>query len=582
MTTLLSIKNLSVSFRVDRDTQYEAVRNISFDIPEKSTVALVGESGSGKSVTSLAIMGLLPKENSKTSVDSRVMYKGNNLLTMPASQMQKIRGAEISMIFQEPMSSLNPVFTVGFQLAETLAQHQGLSGGIARKRVIELLEEVGIPEPQTSIDKYPFQMSGGQQQRVMIAMAIACEPELLIADEPTTALDVTIQKQILDLLAGLQRKRNMSVLFITHDLAVVGDIADHVIVMRHGQIREQGPVKQVFTQPADPYTRALLACRPRVDSRPKILPVIDDFINAENIEHAASIAPKNGETAPQVFNPLANVEMRTRGIKPDDPVILEVQGLCKSFYTKTGFFSQKEFKAVKDVSFKLRKGKTLGLVGESGSGKTTVGLTLMRLHEATAGKASLDGKDILAMSEAEFKQYKRRIQIIFQNPYASLNPRFTVGQIVMEPMLLHNIGSDGQDRAGRAFELLARVGLPEASFYKYPHEFSGGQRQRIAIARCLTMKPDILICDESVSALDVSVQAQVLNLLQELQDEYGMSYLFISHDLAVVKYISDEVMVMSNGEVVEQANSDDIYARPQHPYTKKLLSSIPTGTLAIA
>jgi peptide/nickel transport system ATP-binding protein len=582
MTTLLSIKNLSVSFRVDRDTQYEAVRNISFDIPEKSTVALVGESGSGKSVTSLAIMGLLPKENSKTSVDSRVMYKGNNLLTMPASQMQKIRGAEISMIFQEPMSSLNPVFTVGFQLAETLAQHQGLSGGISRKRVIELLEEVGIPEPQTSIDKYPFQMSGGQQQRVMIAMAIACEPELLIADEPTTALDVTIQKQILDLLAGLQRKRNMSVLFITHDLAVVGDIADHVIVMRHGQIREQGPVKQVFTQPADPYTRALLACRPRVDSRPKILPVIDDFINAENIEHAASIAPKSGETAPQVFNPLANVEMRTRGIKPDDPVILEVQGLCKSFYTKTGFFSQKEFKAVKDVSFKLRKGKTLGLVGESGSGKTTVGLTLMRLHEATAGKAFLDGKDILAMSEAEFKQYKRRIQIIFQNPYASLNPRFTVGQIVMEPMLLHNIGNDGQDRAGRAFELLARVGLPEASFYKYPHEFSGGQRQRIAIARCLTMKPDILICDESVSALDVSVQAQVLNLLQELQDEYGMSYLFISHDLAVVKYISDEVMVMSNGEVVEQANSDDIYARPQHPYTKKLLSSIPTGTLAMA
>jgi peptide/nickel transport system ATP-binding protein len=577
MTTLLSIKNLSVSFRIDRDTQYEAVRDISFDIPEKSTVALVGESGSGKSVTSLAIMGLLPKENSKTSVDSRVMYKGNNLLTIAAPQMQKIRGAEISMIFQEPMSSLNPVFTVGFQLGETLEKHANISGPEARKRAIALLEEVGIPEPDTSIDKYPFQMSGGQQQRVMIAMAIACEPELLIADEPTTALDVTIQKQILELLAGLQRKRNMSVLFITHDLAVVGDIADHVIVMRHGQIREQGPVKQVFIQPTDAYTRALLACRPRVDTRPKILPVIDDFINAENIEHGA----KNGQIAPQVFNPLANIETRSRGIKPDDPVILDVQGLSKSFYTKIGFFSQKEFKAVKDVSFKLRKGKTLGLVGESGSGKTTVGLTLMRLHQATAGKALLDGKDILSMSEAEFKQYKRRIQIIFQNPYASLNPRFTVGQIVMEPMQLHNIGSDGQDRAGRAFELLARVGLPEASFYKYPHEFSGGQRQRIAIARCLTMKPDILICDESVSALDVSVQAQVLNLLQELQDEYGMSYLFISHDLAVVKYISDEVMVMSNGEVVEQANSDDIYARPQHPYTKKLLSSIPTGKLAL-
>jgi peptide/nickel transport system ATP-binding protein len=565
MSTLLSVKNLHVTFRIDRKTNYEAVRGISFDIPENSTVALVGESGSGKSVTSLAIMGLLPKENSKIGKDSSVEFLGKNLLNVPTPQLQAIRGKEIAMIFQEPMSSLNPVFTVGFQLAETLEMHAGMSGAQAKARAIELLEEVGIPDPASSVDKYPFQMSGGQQQRVMIAMAIACEPKLLIADEPTTALDVTIQKQILDLIAELQKRHKMSVLFITHDLAVVGDIADHVVVMRHGQIKEQGSVKQVFTAPQDAYTKALLACRPRVDTRPRILPVIDDFIAADG---SASVKPKdNGE--------------RVRGVSANDPVILDVQNLSKTFYTKEGLFGQKPFHAVKSVSFKLRKGKTLGLVGESGSGKSTIGLTLMRLHTASGGKAFIDGKDILAMSDKEFMPYKKRIQIIFQNPYASLNPRFTIGQILMEPLMLHNIGGGTGERAQMVFDLLARVGLPENSFYKYPHEFSGGQRQRIAIARCLTMKPDILICDESVSALDVSVQAQVLNLLQELQDEYGLSYLFISHDLAVVKYISDEVMVLSNGEMVEMANSDEIYARPQHPYTQKLLNSIPTGTMAI-
>ncbi len=561
MSTLLSVRDLAVTFRIDKHTNYEAVRGISFDVPENSTVALVGESGSGKSVTSLAIMGLLPKENSRISPNSRVMFGGKNILTSTRSELQELRGGEISMIFQEPMSSLNPVFTVGFQLGETLAKHAGLSGSKARERAIALLEEVGIPEPKTSIDKYPFQMSGGQQQRVMIAMAIACEPQLLIADEPTTALDVTIQKQILDLLAELQRKRKMSVLFITHDLAVVGDTADYVVVMRHGLIQEQGTVKDVFTNPQGAYTKALLSCRPNVATRPKVLPVIDDFIGADGLT-----------TLPKGFK-----EQRTRGVLETDPVVLDVQGLCKAFYVKDGFFSHKAFHAVKDVSFKLRRGKTLGLVGESGSGKTTVGLTLMRLHQATSGKAFLDGKDILAMSESEFMAYKRRIQIIFQNPYASLNPRFTVGQILLEPLELHKIGATERERTDMVFELLARVSLPETSFYKYPHEFSGGQRQRIAIARCLTMKPEILICDESVSALDVSVQAQVLNLLQDLQDQYGLSYLFISHDLAVVKYISDEVMVMSNGVVVEQANSDDIYARPQHPYTQKLLSSIPKG-----
>jgi peptide/nickel transport system ATP-binding protein len=405
---------------------------------------------------------------------------------------------------------------------------------------------------------YPSQMSGGQQQRVMIAMAIACEPKLLIADEPTTALDVTIQRQILELIAALQKRRQMSVLFITHDLAVVGEIADRVIVMRSGEIREQGPAQQVFENPRDAYTMALLKCRPQIDRRPARLPVIDDFMSGSGIDPGTILE-------------------RPRGVAEGDPIVLKVRNLGKSFYSREGFFGRREFQAVKNVSFDLPKGKTRGLVGESGSGKTTVGLTLMRLHEATTGEALFEGRDILGMSPREFMQYKRRIQIIFQNPYASLNPRFTVGQILVEPMDIHGIGTGAQDRTDRAFELLAKVGLPEVSFYKYPHEFSGGQRQRIAIARCLTMKPDILICDESVSALDVSVQAQVLNLLQDLQDEFGLSYIFISHDLAVVKYISDQVLVMSEGRVVETANSDELYRNPREGYTQRLLASIPKG-----
>ena len=555
---LVSVRDLRVNFRIDRHTTFEAVKGISFDIPMNSTVALVGESGSGKSVTSLSMLGLLPKENATVLPGSKVMYAGRNLLELSQRELRELRGREISMIFQEPMSSLNPVFSVGYQMGEVLQLHMGMSPGAAKKRGIELLREVGIPEPEKSIDKYPFQMSGGQQQRVMIAMAIACEPKLLIADEPTTALDVTIQKQILDLISELQRKHQMSVLFITHDLAVVGEIADHVIVMRNGEIREQGPAAEVFERPQDAYTQALLQCRPQLGRRAQRLPVIDDFMNGHPLSYA---------DAPE----------RSRGLTGQEPIVLDVQGLSKSFYSREGLFGKREFKAVDDVSFMLAKGKTLGLVGESGSGKTTVGLTLMRLHEATAGRAFFDGKDILALSNAEFMQYKRRIQIIFQNPYASLNPRFTVGHIITEPMLIHGIGAGEQDRTNRAFELLNKVGLPEVSFYKYPHEFSGGQRQRIAIARCLTMQPDILICDESVSALDVSVQAQVLNLLQDLQDEFQMSYIFISHDLAVVKYISDQVMVMNDGKIVEMANSDDIYLHPQHPYTKKLLSSIPKG-----
>jgi peptide/nickel transport system ATP-binding protein len=554
---LVSVRDLKIAFQLDREHTFEAVRGVSFDIAQNATVALVGESGSGKSVTALAILGLLPPENSIVDPASTIAFGGRNIVGLSGSQMRRLRGGEISMIFQEPMTSLNPVFTVGYQLTEVLRLHMGLRPMQARRRAIELLDEVGIPDPEYKINAYPSQMSGGQQQRVMIAMAIACEPKLLIADEPTTALDVTIQKQILELIAALQKKHRMSVLFITHDLAVVGEIADYVIVMRDGEIREQGPARQVFEAPQDAYTQALLQCRPRLDRRPVRLPVIEDFMDGG--AHAM------------------NLTERRRGTVATDPIVLDVRNLGKDFYSREGLFGRRKFEAVKDVSFRLPKGKTLGLVGESGSGKTTVGLTLMRLHEASTGEAFFEGKDILSMSPQAFMAYKRRIQIIFQNPYASLNPRFTVGHVLTEPMLIHGIGASAQERTDLAFELLQKVGLPEVSFYKYPHEFSGGQRQRIAIARCLTMKPDILICDESVSALDVSVQAQVLNLLTDLQDEFGLSYIFISHDLAVVKYVSDEIMVMSEGRIVEIADSDAIYRNPREEYTQRLLASIPKG-----
>jgi peptide/nickel transport system ATP-binding protein len=558
MDNLLQVSDLNVKFRLDGGNIFEAVKGISFDVPRNATVALVGESGSGKSVSAMSIVRLLPREQAILSPDSRIMFDGKNLLALPDDDMRHIRGKDISVIFQEPMTSLNPVFTCGDQIAEVLRLHTGMTPKQAWTRAEELMNEVGIPTPHLRMRSYPHEMSGGQQQRVMIAMAIACEPKLLIADEPTTALDVTIQKQILDLIAKLQQAHQMSVLFITHDLAVVGEIADHVVVMQHGEIKEKGVVKQIFEAPQHAYTKALLNCRPSVDSRPRRLPVIDDFMSG------AGLKPEH-------------TEERTRGYAPGDQIVLEVRGLSKKFEMKEGLFKKREVAAVKDASFKLARGKTLGLVGESGSGKTTVGLTLMRLHSASGGEVLFDGVDLLKLSEKNMMAYKRRIQIVFQNPYASLNPRFTVGQILIEPMKIHNIGSNEQERVQMALALLKRVGMPEVSFYKYPHEFSGGQRQRIAIARCLTMKPDVLICDESVSALDVSVQAQVLNLLQDLQDEYKMSYIFISHDLAVVKYISDQVMVMSNGEVVEVANADDIYLNPQQEYTKKLLGSIPKG-----
>jgi len=559
MTTesLLEVRDLRVRFRLDKTQTFDAVKGVSFSVPANRTVALVGESGSGKSVSAMAVMGLLPPESAMVLEGSRIHYQGRDLLAMSPLERQRLRGRDISMIFQEPMTSLNPVFSVGDQIAEVLRVHMRMGVSQARNRVIELLGEVGIPEPKSRARSYPHQLSGGQQQRVMIAMAIACEPKLLIADEPTTALDVTIQKQILDLLASLKQRHRMSVLFITHDLAMVGEIADDVVVMQSGEIRETGTVADIFERPQHPYTRALLECRPRLDARPQRLPVIADFIAA------AGQPPQRGE--------------RSRGVFPGDPIILEARNLSKDFRLRQGVFGHTLFRAVDNVSFKLARGKTLGLVGESGSGKTTIGLALMRLIDASGGEVLFEGADLLKLTRRELMPYKRRIQIVFQNPYASLNPRFSIGNILTEPMLIHGIGSGAEDRAQCVYALLDRVGLPRASFNKYPHEFSGGQRQRIAIARCLTMQPDVLICDESVSALDVSIQAQVLNLLQDLQEEFGMSYIFISHDLAVVKYISDQVMVLHEGKLVEMANSDDIYRAPQDDYTRKLLSAIPRG-----
>jgi peptide/nickel transport system ATP-binding protein len=551
---LLAVRDLTVDFRVDDAATLRAVNAVSFDVPENATVGLVGESGSGKSVTALSIMGLLPR-NASIGPDSRILYEGRNLLELRGRRLQQMRGRDISMIFQEPMSSLNPVFTIGFQLVEVLTRHTGLSRRKARARAIELLREVEIPEPQARVGAYPFELSGGQQQRAMIAMALACGPRLLIADEPTTALDVTVQKQILELLARLQEAHRMSMLFITHDLGLIGEIAHRIVVMRAGEVREQGAVKTVYAAPQDAYTRALLACRPQIACRPSRLPVVEDFLGP----------PQGAQERTE----------RERGLTGAEPIVLEARGLSKTFHLREGLLRRRPIPAVRDVSFKLARGKTLGVVGESGSGKTTLALLLVRLQTATAGQVLFEGKDVLAAKDSASIDLKRRIQIVFQNPYASLNPRFTAGQILMEPMQIHGIGKSERERTALAYESLDRVGLPRAGFFKYPHEFSGGQRQRIAIARCLAIRPDILICDESVSAVDVSIQAHLLNLLQDLQDQYGMSYIFISHDLAVVKYISDEVMVMKDGAIVESGNSDEVYARPGHPYTRELLASIP-------
>jgi peptide/nickel transport system ATP-binding protein len=591
MSALLEIDDLRVAFRMGRvdgrETFARAVgeadgpeggagTGVSLAIPANTTLALVGESGSGKSVTAMSILALLPDNAVRRG---SIRFDGQELLSMPRAGLQALRGKDIACVFQDPMSSLNPVFTVGMQVVEPLRRHLGLGRREALERAEALFAEVGLPEPRRRLDAYPHQLSGGQQQRVMIAMALACEPRLLIADEPTTALDVTIQRQILELLAHLKATRRMSMLFISHDLGVVGEIADRVVVMRHGQVREQGPVAQIFSAPRDPYTRALLACRPSLEQRGERLRVVDD--------HLADEAAAAGGAAPGARAGAATLPRRR---DPDAPVLIEVTGLTKSFWIPRGVFGRSEFKAVgregRGVSFTLRRGHTLGVVGESGSGKTTLGLALLRLHEPAGGRVGgsvrFDGRDLFALSRREMLPVRRRIQVVFQNPYASLNPRFTIGQALTEPMAIHGLVGDAAARERRAGDLLRQVGLDAAALRRYPHEFSGGQRQRVAIARCLALEPEVLVLDEAVSALDVSVQAQVLNLLKDLQDELGLSYVFISHDLAVVRFMADEVLVMKDGEVVEQADVRTILEQPREEYTRRLLAAVPRGYRAAA
>ena len=578
----LSVHNLQIAFDMGSAGVQEAVRGISFSIPDEQTVALVGESGSGKSVSAMSLLQLLP-DNARIHADSEVRWGGQNLLSLRGEAMRRVRGKEISMVFQDPMSSLNPVQTVGAQIAEVLRIHAGLSMRQAQARVLELMDEVGLPDPRARARAYAHQLSGGQQQRAMIALAIACEPRLLIADEPTTALDVTVQRQIIDLLVRLQQTRRMSMLFISHDLNLVGELAHQVVVMRQGVVREQGSAQAIFKSPQDPYTRALLACRPGLGTQTQHegqgrqrLPTIEDLLdgqpnlpNLPNLQSnpQAKRSPNlegQGGTVPAVTAPLS------------DP-LLQVTGLRKEYVLKAGLFRRTRVDAVQDASFTLNRGRTLGVVGESGSGKTTLGLMLTRLVPQSAGQIRFAGQDLTALSARGLKPFRRRIQIVFQNPYASLNPRFTVGQILMEPLRIHQIGGSDAEREALALQWLERVGLSAQAFGKYPHEFSGGQRQRIAIARCLTMQPEILVCDECVSALDVSVQATVLNLLVDLQQAFGLTYVFISHDLAVVQHMADDILVMRAGEIVEQGSARALYANPQHPYTQQLLAAIPRG-----
>nr|WP_321246633.1 ABC transporter ATP-binding protein [uncultured Psychroserpens sp.] len=557
---LLDVKDLSISFSSE-GVDKEIIHNISYHLNTNEILGVVGESGSGKSVSSLAILGLLPKKISKITEGS-ILFDSQDLTTLNSRQFQKIRGHKIAMIFQEPMSSLNPSMTCGKQVIEILLQHTNLSKAAAKTETLSLFEKVKLPLPQRVYNAYPHEISGGQKQRVMIAMAIACKPQLLIADEPTTALDVTVQKDIILLLKQLQEDQQMSIIFISHDLSLVSEIADRIVVMYRGDIVEQGNVEQVFKFPKHLYTKALINSKPSMDSRLKQLPTIDDFINKTTKSDVVT-SQERTRTHEKLYSK-----------KP----LLEVINLEKEFVSKSGWFSKPEiFKAVNNVSFKLYKGETLGLVGESGCGKSTLSNAILQLDKATAGSILYQGIDITKLSRSAIRRLRKDIQIIFQDPYASLNPRLTVGKAIMEPMKVHGIGVSEDDRKEKVLDLLLKVGLDDTFFNRYPHEFSGGQRQRIGIARAIALEPQLIICDESVSALDISVQAQVLNLLNDLKSNYGFTYIFISHDLAVVKYMSDQLVVMNKGEVEEMDDADVIYNNPQKEYTKKLIHAIPKG-----
>jgi len=557
---LLSIKDLSISFVSNRKEQ-KVIHNISYELFKNEIVGIVGESGSGKSVSSLAIMGLLPKKISKITsgeIDFNTMFLKN----YSNKEFENIRGKEIAMIFQEPMSSLNPSMTCGKQVVEILLKHTNLNNAKAKLETLSLFENVKLPDPETVFSKYPHELSGGQKQRVMIAMAIACKPKLLIADEPTTALDVTVQKEIILLLKSLQKAYKMSVLFISHDLSLISEIADRVLVMYKGEIVEQGETWSVFKNPQHIYTRALINSRPTLDKRLKFLPTISDYLN-DTVSEEIVTKTQREKTQQKLYN---------------SQPLLEIQNLEKTYFSKTGLFGKNnEFKAVDNVSFKLYEGETLGLVGESGCGKSTLGNAILQLDKATAGTIIYKGKDITHLSKKAVRALRKEIQIIFQDPYSSLNPRIPIGKAIMEPMKVHELFNNDEERKEKALEILDRVGLGAEYFNRYPHEFSGGQRQRIGIARTVALNPKLIICDESVSALDISVQAQVLNLLNELKDNFGFTYIFISHDLAVVKYMSDQLIVMNKGKIEEIGDADVIYNSPKTEYTKKLIDAIPRG-----
>lgn len=564
---MLEVIHLNVRFKT-KDGFIDAVRDSSFTLNKGETIGIVGESGSGKSVTSLAIMRL--HNSSNTVINGNVLLNGTNILELPEVEMRRIRGNRMAMIFQEPMTSLNPVLTCGFQVTEAIRFHLAVSKKEAKDKTIRLFNEVQLPRPEVIFDSYPHQLSGGQKQRVMIAMALSCDPEILIADEPTTALDVTVQKTIIELLSRLKAERHMSLIFISHDLGVVSQIADRVIVMYKGNIVEQASTKAIFSDPRHPYTKGLLACRPSPEHHLKKLPVVADFLDAEN--RAVSI-----ETIrEQYIYPDDELKARREKLYAQEP-ILKINELCTWFPVSGGLFSKGKdiVKAVNKVSFEVYPGETLGLVGESGCGKSTLGRSILRLVEPTSGDINFQDADLRKLNKNDMRNVRRDIQIIFQDPYSSLNPRLTVGDSLMEPLYVHQLYDNHSQRKEKVMELLEKVNLPLSYFNRYPHEFSGGQRQRIVIARALALRPKFIICDESVSALDVSVQAQVLNLIRELQQEFNLTYIFISHDLSVIKHISDRIMVMNKGRIIETGDPDDIYYRPKMDYTKRLISSIP-------
>ncbi|WP_217602660.1 ABC transporter ATP-binding protein [Chitinophaga sp. GbtcB8] len=580
---LVSIQNLTVTFAVEQDA-VKAVNNISLDIPRGGILGIVGESGSGKSVTALSLMRLVQSPGKITA--GNILYHAPaqapvNLLQLSPADMRTRRGNEIAMIFQEPMTSLNPLHTCGAQVSEAIRLHKKVSYKEAKQQTIALFRQVKLPNPEQLLHRYPHELSGGQKQRAMIAMAISCQPRLLIAVEPTTALDVTVQKAILELLKELQQQTGMSIVFITHDLGVIAEIANEVVVMYKGSIVEQGPVQDIFRNPQHPYTKGLLACRPPLDKQLYRLPVTADFME---VDATGNIHEKNYAVKELVYNleiPQSRLMAREQQLQQSPP-FLEVTNLQTWFPAQRSLLGKVKgwVKAVDDVSFTVRQGETMGLVGESGCGKTTLGRTLLRLAEPTGGSIIYKGKELTTLSAADMRDLRKDMQIIFQDPYSSLNPRLTIGQAIMEPMLVHGLYGQERDRKQKVLELLEKVNLHPEHFYRYPHEFSGGQRQRVVIARALALHPSFIICDESVAALDVSIQAQVLNLLISLRKEYGFTYIFISHDLSVVRFMSDRMMVMNKGKIVESGPAGQVYDHPESAYTKQLIAAIPKNIYA--